>query len=60
MGLCVKMLYQFKNKNQLKAIVKRKGNIIFAPVNPELHLGSVRSFIFEMMGHGYMNLAEGR
>lgn len=57
MGLCVKILYQFKNKNQLN--VSFSFDYSFAPVNPELHLGSLRSFIFEMMGHSYMDLAEG-
>lgn len=53
-GLCVQMLNEFQNTKQLNVSFSFGHSFIFAPVNPESYLGSLRSFIFEMIGHSCM------
>ena len=60
MGLSVQKPNQFQNTKRLNVSFSFGHSFIFAPVNPESHLGSLSSFIFELMGHSCMNLAEGR
>lgn len=54
------MLNQLQNTKQLNVSFSFDHSFIFAPVDPESHLGSLRSFVFEVTGHSCLNLAEGR
>lgn len=54
------MLNQLQNTKQLNVSFSFDHSFIFALVDPESHLGSLRSFVFEVTGHSCLNFAEGR